>query len=227
MDFLKLLRSAEEALYEVMMWLLLYPRTVWMILRRPGQLHAKVSEELAQADDLRFDDVISPPLTLLISVGIGNAFGGDDTDGFGQLNALGRLIDGSAYNDWLFSAALSALLPLIYAARSVLRRGGKIRRDSLRSAFYAHAWRVAPLTLLLPMLLALYGLAGWPGLRYACGATIALLLAWYAWVTVNALIDEGGYRPLRASLVFVTGLLGALIVTILAIIALVYPTQAA
>ena len=53
MDFLKILRSAEEALYEVMMWLLLYPRTIWLILRHPGQLHAKVSEELTQADDLR------------------------------------------------------------------------------------------------------------------------------------------------------------------------------
>ncbi|MBE2210255.1 MAG: hypothetical protein IAE66_01515 [Xanthomonadaceae bacterium] len=225
MDFLKILRSAEEALYEVMMWLLLYPRTIWLILRHPGQLHAKVSEELTQADDLRFDDVISPPMTLLISVGIGSAMTAGDMENVEGLNALGQFIGNSAYNDWLFSAGISSLLPLIYAARTVLHRGGKIRRDCLRAPFYANAWRISPVALLLPLLIALYALTAWPVLRATCGIAIALLLAWYSWVTAKALMDEGGYRPLRASLVYLTGLFGGLIVTLLIMVALIYPTS--
>ena len=35
MDFVKILRSFEEFLYEILTWLLFYPRTLWRVLRRP------------------------------------------------------------------------------------------------------------------------------------------------------------------------------------------------
>ena len=44
MDFLKIIRSLEELLYEVMTWLVFYPRTMWRIVARPA---------LAPADRVR------------------------------------------------------------------------------------------------------------------------------------------------------------------------------
>jgi hypothetical protein len=38
MEFLKFIRSLEELLYEVMTWLLFYPRTLWRVLRHPIRL---------------------------------------------------------------------------------------------------------------------------------------------------------------------------------------------
>jgi hypothetical protein len=34
-DFLKIIRSLEELLYEVMTWLVFYPRTMWRIVAHP------------------------------------------------------------------------------------------------------------------------------------------------------------------------------------------------
>lgn len=36
MDFMKILKSLEEALYEVMVWLVFYPFTMWQVMTRPG-----------------------------------------------------------------------------------------------------------------------------------------------------------------------------------------------
>ena len=41
MEFLKFIRSLEELLYEVMTWMLFYPRTLWRVLRRPLALAAQ------------------------------------------------------------------------------------------------------------------------------------------------------------------------------------------
>ena len=35
MDILRILRSLEEFLYEVMTWLVMYPRTLWRAVRNP------------------------------------------------------------------------------------------------------------------------------------------------------------------------------------------------
>lgn len=33
-----ILRSIEELLYEVMTWLIFYPRTMWQVIRHPGRM---------------------------------------------------------------------------------------------------------------------------------------------------------------------------------------------
>ena len=38
MDFMRILRSLEEFLYEVMTWLVFYPRTMWRALRHPIEM---------------------------------------------------------------------------------------------------------------------------------------------------------------------------------------------
>ena len=38
MDFVKILRAFEEFLYEVLTWLLFYPRTLWRVTRRPLEM---------------------------------------------------------------------------------------------------------------------------------------------------------------------------------------------
>ena len=45
MDFLKLIRSFEDLLFEVLTWLIFYPRTLWLTLRRPLTMAAYVEHE--------------------------------------------------------------------------------------------------------------------------------------------------------------------------------------
>lgn len=205
-----------------MMWLLLYPRTLWLILRHPSRLHDKVKEELGQADELRFDDVISPPMCLLISVGIGTSLVGDDEADTIQWNALGKWIDSNAYNDWLLSAGIFALLPLIFAAFALRHSGGSIKRGTLRVPFYAHAWRVSPIALLLPLLIAQQTIAVQPAVSALIAILTVLLLGWYSRATVKALMDEGDYRLPKAIFMYVVGLLTAFLTMLLVIVAMIY-----
>ena len=46
MPFLLFLKSFEVLLYEIMSWLIFYPRTLWRSVRRPLQLMKRSEEEL-------------------------------------------------------------------------------------------------------------------------------------------------------------------------------------
>jgi hypothetical protein len=47
MDFMRVLRSFEELLYEVASWLVFYPLTMWKALRRPQAMMRYADAELA------------------------------------------------------------------------------------------------------------------------------------------------------------------------------------
>ena len=68
MDFVKLLRSFEEFLYEVMAWLLFYPRTMWRVIREPLAMMRYSDQEQHDKAERQYDDAISPPLFLMISI---------------------------------------------------------------------------------------------------------------------------------------------------------------
>jgi hypothetical protein len=67
-DFLKIIRSVEEFLYEAMTWLLFYPRTFWRCVRDPDWIIAYTDKELGESPGEQFTDLISPPLFLIISI---------------------------------------------------------------------------------------------------------------------------------------------------------------
>lgn len=218
MDFLKLLRSAEDALYELMMWLLLYPLTLWRILRHPARLADKIREEFGQDDEQRFDDAISPPMCLLASLGI-SALIPDAAGSSEGLNTLGRWLTNNNYNEWLFFAALFALLPLFYATLTLLHRGQAIRRDNLRLPFYTHAWLVSPLALAFTLYDTVHTYL--PKLSALLAGLCGLLLLWYARAVIHTLRQAGGYRLLPACLAFVGGLVLTLLIAFGAIIFMV------
>lgn len=67
MDPMRLLRSLEEFLYELVGWLVFYPRTFWRILRHPGAIARYTRQELGQAPERQFTETISPVLMLVLS----------------------------------------------------------------------------------------------------------------------------------------------------------------
>src|SRR5688572_7459009 len=68
MDFLKILRSLEEFLYEVMSWLAFFPRTLLRILLHPVAVSRYAAMQLRQPKDSQFAEMISPPLMLILSI---------------------------------------------------------------------------------------------------------------------------------------------------------------
>ena len=73
MDLMRLLRSLEEFLYELVGWLVFYPRTFWRILRHPGAIARYTRRELSEEPDRHFQETISPVLMLILSAGLAHA----------------------------------------------------------------------------------------------------------------------------------------------------------
>src|SRR4051812_3770774 len=68
LDFLKLLRSFEDLLFEVLTWIIYYPRTLWMVVRHPLQMLDYSNHEQTDEEQEQYTDTMSPPLLLLLTL---------------------------------------------------------------------------------------------------------------------------------------------------------------
>ena len=146
MDFLKILRSFEEFLFEAASWLVFYPLTMWRIVRDP--IAAMTYSDREQADDEahRYDDALSPPLVLLATIVLVNAVGMAvhvSPEPMSQSQLL-HTITSTPQNLTLFRSLVFSLIPLIAAVSLLHRQGRKISRESLRAPFYAQCYLAAP-----------------------------------------------------------------------------------
>ena len=57
-------------LYELMVWFVFYPRTLWLALTAPLKLMDYADAELDDVDDDRYSDTLSPPIFLAITLGL-------------------------------------------------------------------------------------------------------------------------------------------------------------
>src|SRR4051812_7833990 len=68
MDFMRLLKSLEEALYEVVTWLLFYPLTMWRSIVHPLAMMHYADAELLDTQEEQYTDTLSPPIFLLLTL---------------------------------------------------------------------------------------------------------------------------------------------------------------
>lgn len=145
MDFLKIIQSLDEILYEIVSWLLFYPITLWRMIRSPVRMMLSAEKELAQTEAKQFDDVIAPPLFLLLTLVlihvvelalVGRVELAADNPEFSQLIS-------SDFNLTAFRVVALSLLPLAAAVRLVRARGEWIDRPVLKAPFYAQCYAAA------------------------------------------------------------------------------------
>lgn len=145
MEFMKILRSFEEFLFEALTWLIFYPRTMWRIVRSPLTMMAMSEREQKHDDDRRYDDSLSPPLLLLITVVLTHLIGvAAHIPGPGSSSVLVTTITQSPQYLALFRSAVFSLVPLVAAATLLHRRKQGLGRELLRSPFYAQCYLAAP-----------------------------------------------------------------------------------
>jgi len=150
MDFMKLLRSFEEFLFEATSWLVFYPLTLWRVLVHPLRTMAYSDAEQADDETGRYDDALTPPLFLLVTVVAMN--------GLAMVAHMARppgasvlqhAIFDSPQNAALFRALIFSLIPLIAAVLLLRRQGVRLSRESLRPPFYAQCYLAAPTAVFL------------------------------------------------------------------------------
>ena len=211
MDFFNLLRSAEELLFEVTMWIVLFPRTLWRSLRRPLLLAKRVDIELGQEGTRRFDDMVSPPICLLLSLALGNTLSpkGDTVEG---ASALGEWVAQSFYNELMFSAIFVASLPLMFSWLLLRRQDRVFNRDNVRRPFYLQAYLVSPMAVALTPAISLAMLAPSATLRWL-GAGVALVVTLsYLANASRVAMKELECGPARALVLTLTAMVLAMLI---------------
>ena len=149
MPFILFLKSFEVLLFEIMSWLVFYPRTMWRSVRHPQQMMKRAENELALPAAEQFRDVISPPIFLLLTViaatGIEVAVFGHSTLIDNGIGLAAMITDNTSVI--LFRLITFALLPIIagVCALAMLRR--PVDRDTLQPLFYAQCFVTPPVVL--------------------------------------------------------------------------------
>lgn len=151
MDFLRILRSFEEFVYEALIWLVLVPRTLARIVLRPRRMAAYASSELDIASsEERFGDAVSPPLLLILCVLLAHFV---DVTLRPQTpdvsDSLAHALFASEQNLLLYRTIAFGVWALAGAICLLLWKRAPINRRTLRAPFYEQCYLVAPFALLL------------------------------------------------------------------------------
>jgi hypothetical protein len=182
MDLIAIIRSLEELLYEVMGWLIFYPRTLWRIVTRPGFMIRYATSEQDDKPVDRYADALSPPLMLLITVLVTHVIAvaiGDK-----QMAAGPGTLFKSAQNLLLVRALIVAILPLMFTVLSMRRRRLEIDRTTMREPFYSQCFLAVPFVLAFQLAI-LIGRLGHPIAQPLALAIFLAGLGWYLWAQTS------------------------------------------
>lgn len=150
MNFLAILKSLDDLLYEVMSWLIFYPVTLWRAVRHPLTMMRYADTELKDAPERQYTDVLSPPqfllVTLILSHLIELAVIGDSPL-VADRHGIAMLISDDTNLIALRMIAF-ATYPLVMAVRMVRAKKQKLDRDTLKLPFYSQCYAATPLALM-------------------------------------------------------------------------------
>ncbi len=224
MDFMRLLKSIEELLYELVSWLLFYPLTMWRTLRQPQAMMRYADMELTDDVSEQYTDTLSPPLFLLITLMLAHGV---------ELALVNQTTPwapppllASASNLLMFRAVSFSILPLLMAVRLLRHKGARLTRDTLRPPFYSQCYVAAPFALVLSVGMLLARTESHTA-RIAGLACVFVAFTWYVIVEIRWFRTDLGVSTISAALYVVWTLLLALIAVLLLGAAMVYGTGAA
>ncbi|WP_313436193.1 hypothetical protein [Stenotrophomonas sp.] len=221
MDLIRLLRSLEEFLYELVGWLVFYPRTLWRVLVRPDEVARYTRQEFAKDQDRRFADAISPVLMLILSVVIAHALEmAVRSAPLSVTGAVGKVLFGSEEGLLLTRSAAFCIFALGAALSTLWRQGVPVNRETLREPFSIQAFIACPFVILLAISQAVMSakVAGWELLGPVIGLAA---VAWYLWARTRTFVALNGGGHLRAfgfvlaSFLITTAFVAALVMLIM------------
>ena len=153
MPFLIFLKSFEVLLYEIMSWLIFYPRTLWRSGRHPLKMMKRGEQELQLPAPEQFRDVVSPPIFLLLTVIAASGFEVAVVGNSPLIDSgigLATLIQDNT-SVILFRLIAFASLPIIAGAFALAIMKRPVDRDTLQPFFYAQCFATTPVVLLCSM----------------------------------------------------------------------------
>jgi hypothetical protein len=200
MDFMKVLKSLEELLYELVSWLVFYPLTLWRAVTSPLSMMRYADLELADRQEDQYEDVISPPLflliTLLIAQGVSTLMPRNAVE-----TAAAADLAASDTNLLLARGVIFGIFPLSMAVALLVSKGIRVTRDTLRPPFYSQCYVAAPFVFLHGLAIDLIVVPDGAGV-VAGLVTFAAGLIWYGQAEVRWFRQDLGISHWRATRLF-------------------------
>lgn len=154
MDFMNLLKSFDDFIFELLGWLYFYPRTMWLSLVRPSEMMAYADDELDDRPADRYETTISPPLflllTMLLTTWLSDAISGPDA--IEDIPVFLR----QWQNMLVMTAGIFCIYPLVLAITLLRQQGRPISRRTLRPPFYSQCFVASPFALINGVALSLF-----------------------------------------------------------------------
>ena len=148
MDFGRILRSLEEFLYELMTWIVFYPRTMLRIITKPVAVSRYAQLQLSQEPQLQYTEMMTPILMLIASIMI--PFGISMTINTPPEKDMAywiKLLEKDPERRLIFSSIVYSIYALAGALLILSHRGKRIDREVLREPFHVYAYLTSPLAL--------------------------------------------------------------------------------
>ena len=204
---MKIIKSLELLLYELMVWLVFYPLTLARSIIHPLKLMVYSDTEVEQAEEDRYSDTLSPPIFLAITLGLIHLV--ELTEGW-NIQSEGFLADDK--NLIAYRLVAFSLFPLMLSLRLLRSKGIALDRKTLREPFYAQCFIAAPFALGFNA-----GVLAIPATRtFTLGLSIMLAtVIWYLAVQTAWFREERGSSRLRAFGNAARGFFEALVIVIL------------
>jgi len=150
MNFMQLIQSLDDLLYEIMSWFVFFPVTLWRTVRRPLAMMDYARLELNEPADKQFSEAISPPLFLLLALLISHALelasGGGTNPIVSDTRGLAAFVD-SDTKLLLLRLVIFSMIPLMLAMVLVVVSKTKLSDETLKAPFYAQCYPAAPFAL--------------------------------------------------------------------------------
>jgi hypothetical protein len=181
MDFMRILQSLEEFLYEAMSWIVFYPRALLRTIRHPVAVSLYTRAQLAQPREQQFTELMSPPLLLVLTIALAHVIELSTPTGMASAHsAVGKELFSSEQGIIATRSLAYCIFALVGSLTWLRRAREPVNRDTLREPFYIHCYLLAPFALGLAIATALgvnlHGSWAW----VAAPVSLASCL-WYAW----------------------------------------------
>lgn len=222
MNFMQLIQSLDDLLYELMSWLIFFPLTLWRTITRPLKMMAYAGRELRELPEKQFREALSPPLFLLLALLVSHALelsvNGSTNLILADNRGLARFVD-SDTKLLLLRLAIFSIIPLLLATIVARASKSKLSDETLKAPFYEQCYPAPPFALAIgigTLLLHRDAVSAALGITIMLAALIAYLAVQIVWFRRQ--LGCGIFRAgLLAGCAIVGGLLFTLLIGILLI----------
>lgn len=212
MDFMKVLKSLEELLYELVSWLVFYPLTLWRAVTSPLSMMRYADLELADQSDDQYDDVIGPPLFLLITLLLAQAVSTLMPREAAE-KAAEAAIAISDSNLLIARGVIYGIFPLAMAVTLLMSKKVKLTRNTLRPPFFSQCYVAAPFVFLVGLATDLLLIPGRSAIAWGLLVLLGAVL-WYGQAQVRWFRLDLNVGTFRAVLLFAVAFLAALVLAL-------------